>query len=361
MDYFVWEGNPIMVEIGPYNLPFPISFPGLVIAFLLFIYAVGETADKVKSSEKSRAERKRSRQNSDEENLWDKFIKLAWYIQLPILLVGIQLIFAFLPFEFTHTFGPIKIAWYGLLFAGAFVVGYSIGSRMFRDAGFSQEMIDSLLMHMIVSVVIGARLGHVIFYDPVYYFNNPLKILMIWEGGLASHGAGIASIIALILFARKHKDVSVWFIFDRIMITVAIGGAMIRLGNFFNSEIIGRVTDLPWAVIFALRDMLPRHPTMLYESLFYVALFILIYYAYFFFKKHPPEGLIFGGSIVLMFIARFLLEFTKERQAAFAIDWAVSVGQLLSIPFIIAGIWILYSIALPNMRNKKVISGGNDD
>ncbi|TNE73838.1 prolipoprotein diacylglyceryl transferase [bacterium] len=251
-----------------------------------------------------------------------------------------------------ESFGPLAVRWYGLLFAGSFVVGYQIGAKHFREAGFTQKQIDSLLTYMIVAVVAGARLGHCLFYDPVYYLSNPLEILMIWKGGLASHGAAIGVLIAMVLFAQKNKPFTLWMIADRLMIPVAIGTAFIRLGNFFNSEIIGEPSTLPWAVVFEAEDMLPRHPTMLYESFSYMIMVGILLYMYKAFDKKPPEGLMFGVFLIYMFTARFIIEISKTSQAAYQ-EVLMSTGQWLSIPFILMGIWVLVTIGLKNYKAQK--------
>jgi prolipoprotein diacylglyceryl transferase len=205
---------------------------------------------------------------------------------------------------------------------------------------------------MIVAVVAGARLGHCLFYDPVYYLSNPLKILAVWEGGLASHGAAIGIVLAVYLFTQKNKPFTFWMIMDRLTIVIAVGTAFIRLGNFFNSEIIGVPSDVPWAIVFEREDQLPRHPTMLYESFSYmlgIALFSYIYYA---FKRNPPEGLLFGIFLMYMFTARFIIEISKTSQAAFE-EVFMSMGQWLSVPFILFGLYVLIQIGMKNYRLIK--------
>ena len=166
--------------------------------------------------------------------------------------------------------GIIKIRWYGLLFALSFVLGYQIMLKVFKYEGHTQKQLDSLTIFMILGTVIGARLGHCLFYEPGYYLSNPLEILKVWNGGLASHGAALGIIFSLFLFSKKHKTISFPWILDRIVIVVALSGFFIRTGNFFNSEIIGVPTDLPWAVIFHRIDELPRHPSQVYEAFAYL-------------------------------------------------------------------------------------------
>ena len=186
--------------------------------------------------------------------------------------------------------GKLSIRWYGLLFASAFLSGYLVFTRFLRTERLTSEMLDQLLIYVAVGTVIGARLGHCLFYEPDYFLKNPIEILKIWKGGLASHGAAIGILLALWLYIRKYKLSFLW-IMDRIVIVVALGGAVIRLGNLFNSEIYGLPTDLPWGFEF-VRDKLydsatgellptiPRHPTQLYEALSYILIFVILFIFY---------------------------------------------------------------------------------
>ncbi len=257
--------------------------------------------------------------------------------------------------------GPVTVRWYGLLFAMAFVLTQPIEKYIYRKDGRTDEDVDILTMYMIIGTVIGARLGHCLFYDPVYYLSNPLKILMIWEGGLASHGGTIGILAALYLFSRKHKFDYLW-VLDRVVIVVAVGGACIRLGNLMNSEIIGKPTNLPWAFKFVRNGEMfngvpayldPRHPSQLYESLFCVFLFILLYTMW---KKGAGQikGLLFGLFVTLLFSFRILIEFTKENQEAFEDELALNMGQWLSIPLVIVGLAVLF-YALRQPRPPKQI------
>ena len=237
--------------------------------------------------------------------------------------------------------GPLSLRWYGLLFATGFVLGYFIVRKMFLKEGYTVELLDQLTMYMVIGTVIGARLGHVLFYDPVYYFSHPWKILAIWEGGLASHGAAIGILLSLYLFVRKNKLNYLWLL-DRIGIVVALGGVFIRLGNLMNSEIYGIQTSLPWGFIFK-RDgeVLPKHPTQIYESLSYLAIFILLYTLYNKDIYVKQRGKLFGIFLILLFLARFLIEFIKNPQSDFEKHMLLDMGQLLSIPFIIIGIILI--------------------
>ncbi len=249
--------------------------------------------------------------------------------------------------------GPLSVRWYGLLFAFSFVVGYLIFQRIFKREGIKEEVLDSLTVYMALGVIIGARLGHVLFYDPQYYFSNPIKIFKIWEGGLASHGAAIGILIALYLFAKKHKKTFLW-IMDRIVIVVALAGSMIRTGNLMNSEIYGVQTDLPWGFIFVRAgEMVPKHPTQIYEALAYLLLFVLLYFLY---QKRLPklkEGQLFGIFLIILFTARFFIEYIKEDQSDFEAGMALNMGQILSIPFIIGGFAMLWYAGKKNKPAYK--------
>ncbi|AMM51646.1 diacylglyceryl transferase [Rufibacter sp. DG15C] len=258
--------------------------------------------------------------------------------------------------------GPLTVRWYGLLFAMAFVLTQPIEKYIYKTDGRKEEDVDVLTLYMVIGTVIGARLGHCLFYDPVYYLSNPLEIFKIWEGGLASHGGTIGILTALYLFSRKYKFDYLW-VLDRIVIVVAVGGACIRLGNLMNSEIIGKPTDLPWAFKFVRNNELfngvpayvdPRHPTQLYESLFCVFLFILLYTMW---KKGAGKvrGLLFGLFVTLLFTFRFLVEFLKENQEAFEDELTLNMGQWLSIPLILIGIVVLiYALRQPRPPQQMV-------
>ncbi|MCI0473423.1 MAG: prolipoprotein diacylglyceryl transferase [Ignavibacteria bacterium] len=238
--------------------------------------------------------------------------------------------------------GSISIRWYGLLFSVAFIAGYQIMSWVFKQEGKTQKDLEALTVTMIISTVVGARLGHCLFYDPVYYLSHPLEILMVWKGGLASHGAAIVIPFGLWLYSKRRKKISLLWVLDRIVIVVALAGVFIRTGNFMNSEIIGKATDLPWAVVFEHVDKIPRHPAQLYEALCYLAIFLYLFFRYKKYKSVLPEGQLFGFFLVTIFTARFLLEFLKKEQESFETSLPLDMGQFLSIPFIILGIYFLY-------------------
>jgi len=234
--------------------------------------------------------------------------------------------------------GPISVRWYGFLFAMAFVAGYFIMTWVFKKEKRPQPDLEQLSVYMIFGTVIGARLGHCLFYNPTYYLSNPIEILKVWEGGLASHGAAIGILVAVYLFSKKKKNYSFLWIIDRIVIVVALAGTFIRLGNLFNSEIIGKPTDVVWAFIFTSVDDLPRHPTQLYESIAYLIIFFILIFIYYKGLEKNRSGLLFGLFLILVFTFRFFIEFLKENQSAFEKGMVLDMGQLLSIPFIVAGI-----------------------
>lgn len=245
--------------------------------------------------------------------------------------------------------GPLEPRWYGILFASAFVVGYLLMRRMYDKAGRTQDELDKLLTYVMIGTIIGARLGHVLFYEPEYYLRFPSQILAIWRGGLASHGAAVGILLAMYLYVKKVKNMDFMWLADRVVIVVAIGGAFIRTGNFMNSEIVGKATDLPWAIVFEnarslteAERMVPRHPTMLYEALLCIVIFILLWSLYKKYKSAPPRGSIFGLFLIMLFSGRFLLEFTKINQAAFTADWSLNMGQWLSVPLVAFGAWLLW-------------------
>jgi len=238
--------------------------------------------------------------------------------------------------------GSISIRYYGLLWALSFYVGYIIFDRFVKREKLPEGFLDSLTIYMAIGTVLGARIGHCLFYEPAYYLAHPLEILYIWHGGLASHGASIGILIALYLFSRKQK-VSMVYVLDRIVITVALAGFFIRIGNLMNSEIYGVETTLPWGFIFERNgETLPKHPTQLYEALAYLFTFILLGYIYIKEKSKPRQGLLFGLLLVLVFASRFFIEFVKEPQVEFEKTMSLNMGQLLSIPFVIAGIFFIW-------------------
>nr|NQU91940.1 prolipoprotein diacylglyceryl transferase [Bacteroidota bacterium] len=252
------------------------------------------------------------------------------------------------PEVFPGTWFPVR--WYGLLFAGGFFFGYLIMQKIFKYENLPIKLLDQLATYMVIATIVGARLGHVLFYEPALYFDDPLEILKIWNGGLASHGAAIGILFALWLFSMKNKKPYFW-VLDRIVIVVALAGVFIRLGNLMNSEIFGIETTLPWGFIFTSWDQVPRHPTQIYEALGYLLIFIYLYRYYWKTDGKPRPGYLFGMFLVLLFAIRFLIEFVKVPQVQFESGMMLNMGQWLSIPFIIIGLIII--VMKPKVLGKK--------
>ncbi len=237
------------------------------------------------------------------------------------------------------SFGPLQVRWYGLLFLTGFWLGLYFMQRACVYENKEPMKMDSLLIYVIAGTTIGARVAHCLFYEWDYYSHNILEILMIWKGGLASHGGGAGVIIALYLFSRKNPEFSFSWLCDRAAVPLIFTGALIRIGNLMNSEIIGRPTNLPWSFVFERIDRVPRHPTQIYESLWYLATWLGGLYFYRRYKHNPPMGLLFGWTVAAIFTGRILIEFLKENQEDFEAGWLLNMGQLLSIPWLLMGLF----------------------
>lgn len=246
--------------------------------------------------------------------------------------------------------GSFGIRYYSLCWLLAFVVSYILMLKVFKREGKSQELLDKLTIYIFVGTLVGARLGHCFFYDWPYYREHFLEIFIPFQKvgnewrltgftGLASHGGAVGILVATWLFSRNTKTDFMWLV-DRLILVVPIAGAFIRLGNFFNSEMIGNPTDLPWAVVFANIDQIPRHPAQMYECLAYLIIFFIMWALY---QKNmkPIPGKFFGIFLILLFGARFFIEFVKIDQVAFEAGMLLNMGQILSIPFILVGIFLL--------------------
>ena len=291
--------------------------------------------------------------------------------------------------------GPVTLRWYGLFFMLPFVLGTFILNHIYRSERVSPQWVDVITIYMLIGTIVGARLGHMLFYDFDALLKDPLVVFKIWQGGLASHGATIGILLACWLFARNNKFDYLW-VLDRIVIVVALGGACIRTGNLMNSEIVGKPTSAPWGFVFP-RDVehwvpadgtkpvpagsyvmqhqatpadqgsaatrtreewvptpapatvtagtelaVPRHPTQIYEALFCIFLLALLYAMWNRTRERTPRGQLFGLFVVLLFTQRFLGEYLKENQVAFENGHLFNQGQLLSIPLIFIGIWVLW-------------------
>ncbi len=255
--------------------------------------------------------------------------------------------------------GSLAVRWYGLFWALSFYIGYEIILRIFKKEGIPVKHVDSLLIYMAIGIIAGARLGHCFFYDFSYYISNPVEILYIWQGGLASHGGAIGIVIALYYYQRKVSSKSFLWLLDRLIIPFALGAFFIRMGNLMNSEIYGIETSLPWGFIFENRgEIVPKHPTQIYEGGAYLVLLAILSWMYVNKRKLLPEGFMTGFFGVFMFTARFSIEFIKEPQSPFEADMLLNMGQILSLPGIIAGIALMvYSLKKrkkDQAHNKKM-------
>ena len=249
--------------------------------------------------------------------------------------------------------GPKEIRWYTLMFLIGFAVGYKIVERMFRREGVDKKWLDPLLYYTLAGTLIGARLGHCLFYNPSYYFSHPVEILKVWEGGLASHGGVLGIIIAIYFFSRNVSHRSMLGTFDKLVVPTGLVAALIRIGNLMNHEIYGHPTDLPWGFrfvdnLYAWRHGAapiftpPSHPTQLYEAACYLLTFALCMWLYFKRDAWKRQGLIFGIFMICIFTARFFVEFLKNYQEDFEASLPLDMGQLLSIPFILLGIYCVW-------------------
>ena len=262
--------------------------------------------------------------------------------------------------DLIHSF--ITVRWYGLMFAIGFLIGYNVVARIFKHEGAPEKWLGTLLLWTMAGTIIGARLGHVFFYEWDLYSNNPIHILSIWEGGLASHGGAIGVIVGVLCFSWITAKKNPIWTFDRLVIPVALVGGLIRLGNLMNHEIYGHATDLPWAFRFITNIhawqngaepvfSAPSHPTQLYEAGCYFVLFALLMWMYWRKNAETRPGLIFGVFLIGIFLPRLLIEFVKNNQVEWEADMMLNMGQILSIPFIIAGIClIIYSLSRPKVH-----------
>ena len=270
--------------------------------------------------------------------------------------------------------GPMSIRWYSLCWLLGLASAYFIVKRLYKEQKIKPELFDPLFIYCFVGILIGARLGHCLFYEPDYFLSSGKHIVEMvlpihfmadgsWKftgyEGLASHGGTIGLIIALWLYVRRTK-VNIWRVLDNVAIATPVTACFIRLGNLMNSEIIGKATDVPWAFIFERVDMTPRHPGQLYEAIAYAIFFVIGWY---FYRKKPQRvgtGFFFGLCITLIFTARFFIEFTKDIQKDFEASMLLNMGQLLSIPFVIVGLLCIFNRKLmERLGTEKQISKDN--
>ena len=228
--------------------------------------------------------------------------------------------------------GNFKLLWYSSMWAISIIVGYVLLRYLYRKSGFDQETVIDLVQYIFFGGVIGARLGDVFFYNFDFYMRDPIEILKVWHGGLASHGGVIGVFVAIYLYARSRREVPLIKVLDRVAIVTPLIGALIRIGNLFNSELYGKVTDVPWAFIFDRVDEYPRHPSQLYETIMLTGVFAFLMYL-FHKKKDLPDGFLLGVFFVLTFGFRALLEFFKAN---------AGYTQLLSVPLVLGGLAIIW-------------------
>ena len=259
------------------------------------------------------------------------------------------------PNEIAFHVGSYGVRWYGLCWLTGLTLGFFLMQWLYKKHKYPDEKFEPLFLYVFIGVLVGARLGHCIFYQPDYFLTSgkhivemflPIKFLdgggwkFIGYEGLASHGGVAGMLVGLYMYIRKYK-MPTWVVLDFMGICSGITATFIRLGNLMNSEIIGKQTDVPWAFIFANVDQAPRHPGQLYESLFYLFTFIVILLIY---RKHPEKvgtGFYFGLCLTMIFTFRFLIEYTKEIQEAFEAGLPIDMGQILSIPLIALGVWAM--------------------
>ena len=253
-------------------------------------------------------------------------------------------------------FGDYKVHYYSLMWILAFILGYRIMKKIYKNENQSEEKLESLFMYSVLGIMIGARLGHVIFYQPELFKEDFFSVFLPFKfsggidftgfRGLASHGATIGMITSMYIYNKKVLKKSVLWILDRVVIACASGAIFIRVGNFFNSEIIGKPAEegLPWAVVFKNIDNIPRHPGQLYEAFGYLFVFLIVYFIYWKTKKGMQEGYLFGLFLLLLMTVRVFVEQFKIAQVDGREDWILgfNTGQILSIPFILIGIYFMF-------------------
>lgn len=255
--------------------------------------------------------------------------------------------------------GPFPLRYYSLFFVFGLSVAYIVLQKKYVGKTMTHAQLDRLAVYIFLGTLIGARLGHCLFYEPSYFLEHPSEIFLPFHisddgsfhytgyQGLASHGGAIGILLGLFLYSRQQK-IPFLSVADQVVLVVPLAAASIRIGNFFNSEIVGNATNLPWAVIFSRVDNIPRHPTQLYEAICYSVIFVFLYQK---FGHEPirkiPNGKILGWFLLLIFTTRFFIEFIKTPQENFEKNMNLNLGQLFSIPF------ILFAIVLVFFRNKN--------
>lgn len=341
-NFVYWTVRPEIFSAGPFNIG---SGTLLLIVLCLWALILADYLGWKKSVRKTKHGEKKP------DYPWSNTLVLGlislWFLKMTPE-ASVQ------PIEF----GPIAVRWYGMMFLIGFTAGYFIERRIYRHEGAPEQWLTSLLIWVVVGTIVGARLGHCFFYEWDYYSAHPEKIIAFWEGGLASHGGTIGVILCIFGYSKFTAKRPALWAFDRIVIPIALVGCLIRLGNLFNSEIFGHATTLPWGFMFPLSrewqtlygPATACHPTQLYEAGAYLLLFILLMWMYW--RKNAEErpGLILGTFFIGCFTPRILIEFVKNNQEAFEDTMLLNMGQLLSVPFVLAGIILVcYALSRPKV------------
>ena len=240
--------------------------------------------------------------------------------------------------------GSFSLRWYSLMFVVGFMLGDLYVKKVFVKYKKDPEIVSNLTSYLIIGTIVGSRLVHCVFYDPQYYLQHPLEVLMVWQGGLASHGGYMGVIIAAALFLRKHRDIDFFWLMDVLAGPCLFVGGLIRLGNLMNSEIYGKVTDVPWAFVFENVDLFPRHPSQLYESAGYFTIAFILHSLLRYKFDQMIKGSILCVAIVLSFVFRYLIEFTKDEQSTLTDSANFNMGQILSLAFALFGVAFFFYI-----------------
>lgn len=334
--YVYWTVRPEIFSIGPFTLgPAAIG----IAALLLFILLIADFIGWRRSRNKWEADHKKG---TPPPYPWVNAVVIGgiiyWLLSANASRGGIEI-------------GPVAMRWYGLMFLIGFTAGYFIERRIYRHEGAPEQWLTTLLIWVVAGTIIGARLGHCFFYEWDYYSAHPEKIIAFWEGGLASHGGTIGVILCIFGYSRFTTRKPALWAFDRIVVPIALVGCLIRMGNLFNSEIFGHATTLPWGFMFPLSREWQQiyapmqaacHPTQLYEAGCYLLLFAVLMLMYWRYHAERRPGLLLGSFFIGCFLPRILIEFVKNNQEAFEDTMLLNMGQLLSVPFVLAGIFFVW-------------------
>lgn len=336
-NFITWHCRPELFTLKAFHVT-----PGMMMLGILICMAWA-LSDYLRSSKVIKKWKEAgARQQDKPDTVWNGLILASIF--------GLLLLFLRSRNPEGFMFGPITVRWYGLMFLIGFIAGYRIMWHMFRHEGVQEQWLPTLLIYVVIATIVGARLGHCFFYEWDYYSAHPQKIIAVWEGGLASHGGTIGIILAIFIYSRTVTHRSPLWTFDRLCVPIALVACLIRLGNLFNSEIFGHATTLPWGFKFPLSpDWVAHygpdqacHPTQLYEAGVYLALFGLLMWMYWRRNAEERPGLILGVFFIGIFLSRFIIEFVKNPQEEFENGMALNMGQILSVPFVLAGILLIY-------------------